>query len=125
MCPSERWRVCVTLAQAYLHLGELDASTYALVLGAAKANFGHMEPTAGMLGLVKASISYGTRDYSAGMAHLLRVNPLVLSCFREHPPVVPMQNLLATSQDKTLRHFANGCLINMKAVLAPNFKPTA
>ena len=57
-------------------LGNASCTTSSLVLGAAKANFGHAEPAAGLLGVAK--VSRVLRDGVAfGNAQLTRINPLV------------------------------------------------
>ena len=61
--------------------------------------------------------------YALGAVQNMLTRPEYAMHMREMAAEDRLRDLLATSQDETLRHFANGCLMNMKAVLAPNFKP--
>ena len=69
------------------------------------------------------SHSPSTVTYALGAVQNMLTRPEYAMLMRELGAENRLRDLLDTAEDETLRHFARGCLANMRAVLAPNFKP--
>ena len=67
------------------------------------------------------SQSNATIVYALGAVQNLLVRPEYALHMRDTRADVRLRALLASTTDETTKHFANGCLSNMKAVLEPNY----
>lgn len=63
-----------------------------------------------------------TTVYALGAVQNLLVRPEYALHMKETQADKRLRHLIATSKDETLLHFANGCLANMEAVLAPGYQ---